>query len=116
MKRISGVVLLLALFALPAFAAKNSHEFAVPDGAKIGDVDLPGGRCKVAWSEPSGSQVQLTITTENRKTFTVPAQLIEQKQNASAVQTFSENGVTYVKEFDTANFRFVVQEPSKGTK
>ncbi|HTZ81723.1 MAG TPA: hypothetical protein VMB66_00940 [Candidatus Acidoferrales bacterium] len=116
MKRVLGVALLLALFSLPLFAAKNSQEFVLPSNVHIGDAQVAGGHCKVAWSQPSGSQVQLTIKTDDQKTITVPAQKIEGKQGSVSVQTFVANGVTYVQEFDTKDARFVVQDPGKGTK
>ena len=116
MKRISGITLLIALLSLPLFAAKNSQQFLLPSDVRIGDVQLREGHCQVSWNEASGSQVQLTIKTQDRKTITVPAQLIEKKQNNPGVQTFVQNGVAYVSEFDTANFRLVVQEPQAGTR
>lgn len=116
MRQVSGIALLLALFSLPLFAGKNSQEFVLPSNVRIGDAQVAGGHCKVAWSQPSGSQVQLTIKTEDQKTITVPAQRIEAKQNSVSVQTFVSNGVTYVQEFDTHDARFVVQQPGQGTK
>lgn len=116
MKQVLGIALLLALFSLPLFAAKNSQEFVLPSNVRIGDAQLAGGHCQVAWTQASGSQVQLTIKTEDRKTITVPAQKIEAKRGSVAVQTFVSNGVTYVQEFDTKDARFVVQDPGQGTK
>ena len=116
MKRTFGITLLFALFALPLLAGSNSQQFLLPSNVRIGDAQLPQGHCKVTWSQPSGSQVQLTITMEHQKTITVPAQLIEGKQADVAVQTSIADGVTYVKEFDTKNARFVIQEPAQGTK
>ena len=117
MKRTSGIVLLLALFSLPLLAANNSQQFLLPTSVRIGDAQFPEGHCKVTWSQPTGSQVQLTITMDHQKTITVPAQLIEGKQADVAVQTSVADGVTYVREFVTKNARFiVVQEPAQGTK
>lgn len=115
MKPILGIALLLALFSLPLLAGTNSQQFLLPSNVRIGDAQLPAGHCKVTWSQPTGSQVQLTITMERQKTITVSAQLIEGKQAEVAVQTSVANGVTYVKEFDTKNARFVIQEPGQGT-
>jgi phenolic acid decarboxylase len=115
MKRILGIALLLSLFSLPLVAGKNSQDFLLPSNVRIGDAQLPEGHCNVAWSEPSGSQVQLTIKIEGQKTITVPARVVEGKQGV-AVQTSITNGVRYVSEFDTKNARFIVQEPAQGTK
>ena len=116
MKHILGNAPLLALFSLALFAGSNSRQFLLPSNVRIGDAQLPQGHCKVTWSQPTGSQVQLTITMEHQKTITVPAQLIEGSQVDVAVQTSVANGVTYVKEFDTKNARFIIQEPAQGTK
>lgn len=116
MKRTLGIALLLSLFSLPLFAGTNSQQFLLPSNVKIGDAQLPQGHCRVTWSQPTGSQVQLTITMDHQKTITVPAQLVEGKQADVAVQTSVANGVTYVKEFDTKNARFVIQDTAQGTK
>ena len=116
MKRILGIALLLASCSLPLLAGNNSQGFVLPSNVRIGDAQLPAGHCEVAWTQPSGSQVQLTIKTEDRKTITVPAQVVAAKQGGVAVQTFVANGVTYVSEFDTKNARFIVQDPAQGTK
>jgi hypothetical protein len=116
MKRTLQIALSLALFSLPLLAANNSQEFLLPSTVRIGDAQFPEGHCKVTWTQPSGSQVQLTIKAEGQKTITLPARVIDEKHNSAAVQTFVANGVTYVKEFDTKNARFIVEEPAQGTK
>ncbi|MGC2474408.1 MAG: hypothetical protein WA485_08735 [Candidatus Sulfotelmatobacter sp.] len=116
MKRILGIALLLTSCSLPLLAGNNSQGFTLPSNVRIGNTQLPEGHCSVAWTQPSGSQVQLTIKTEDRKTITVPAQVVETKQGVVSVQTFVANGVTYVSEFDTKNARFIVQDPAQGTK
>jgi phenolic acid decarboxylase len=116
MKRILGIALMMAFFSLPLLAGKNSQDFVLPGDVRIGDAQLPEGHCSVAWTQPTGSQVQLTIKTEGQKTITVPAHVVEGKQAGVAVQTFLANGVRYVSEFDTKNARFIVQEPTQGTK
>lgn len=116
MKRVSGIALLLAAFSLPLLAGTNSQQFLLPTNVRIGDAQLPEGHCKVTWSQPSGSQVQLTITMEHQKTITIPARVVEGKQTQVGVETFVANGVTYVSGFDTKGAKFVVQEPAQGTK
>lgn len=108
MKRILGIALLLALFSVPIFAAKNSQSFYLPTTVTVGDTKLPQGRCEVTWTEATGSDVKLTIKTEDRKTFTLPAQLVESKQPNAGVLTSEQNGVTYLKEFHTTKARFVL--------
>jgi D-serine deaminase-like pyridoxal phosphate-dependent protein len=116
MKRILGVALLLSLFSLPLLAGKNSQEFFLPSDVRIGDAQLPAGHCNVVWTEPSGSQVQLTIRTEGKKPITLPARMVERNQGSVAVQTFVAKGVRYVQEFDTKTARFIVQDPSEVAK
>jgi phenolic acid decarboxylase len=112
MQRILGITLLLALFSLPLFAAKNSQDFVLPSDVEIGNAQLPEGHCSVSWTQPSGSEVQLTIKTESKKTITIPAHVIEGKQASVGVQTLVSNGVRYVTEFDTKSARFIVQDSS----
>ena len=116
MKHMLGIAFLLVLFALPLVAGSNSAEYSLPSNVRIGDVPLQEGHCKVTWTQPTGSDTQLTIKMSNQKTITVPAHVVEVKQGPNAVQTFTSNGVTYVSEFDTKNARLVVQEPAQGTK
>lgn len=108
MKRILGIALLLASFSVPVFAAKNSQSFYLPTAVTVGDTKLPQGRCDVTWTEAKGSDVTLTVKTEDRKTFTLPAQLVESKQPNAGVLTSEQNGVTYLKELHTTKLRFVL--------
>lgn len=112
MQRVLGIALLFTLFSLPLFAGRGSQDFFLASDVRIGDAQLPAGRCNVTWTQPSGSQVQLTIKTEHQKTITIPARVIEGKQGSVAVQTFVANGVRYLEEFDTRTARFIVQDPS----
>ncbi len=110
MKRILGLGLLLALLSLPLLAAKNSQKFLLPSDVRVGDVQLQGGPCEVTWTDASGSQVQLTIKTQDKKTVTIPARLVEGKHPTAAVQTYVANGVTYLRELDTTKEGFVLQD------
>ena len=106
MKRILGLGLFLALSCLPLLAAKNSETFLLPSEVRVGDTTLPEGHCNVTWTDASGSQVQLTIKTEDKKTITIPARVIEGKQVGGGVETAVSNGVTYLLAFQTANATF----------
>ena len=109
MKRLIGFGLLLALCSLPVLAAKNSQVFLLPAALRVGEATLPQGRCEVTWTDPVGSQVQLTIKTEDKKTVSVPAKVINEKQNNVGVATEVVNGVRYLTEFQTKNARLVIQ-------
>jgi phenolic acid decarboxylase len=108
MKRILGLGILLMLSSLPLLAARNSQTFVLPTDVRIGDVQLPQGPCKVTWTEASGSQVQLTIKTQNKKTITIPARLVEVNLSEAGVTTFVDNGVTYLQDFHTAKETFIL--------
>lgn len=120
MKRIHhilGLGLLLALSSFPLVAAKNSQNFLLPSDVRIGDVQLPEGHCSISWTQPSGSQVQLTIKMEgNKKTITIPARIVEGKKGDGGVETAVSNGVTYLLSFHAANATFVVQDAPKDVK
>lgn len=100
MKRILGFGLLLALFCLPLLAAKNSQTALLPSPVRVGDVQLRQGHCDVTWTEPSGSQVQLTFKSSDKKTVTIPARVVQEKGKVG-VSTFVKDGVTYLQELQT---------------
>ena len=54
--------------------------------------------------------MQLTIKTEDKKTITVPARVVEGKQDRTGVITSVVNGVTYLDELHTRNARFILQK------
>ncbi len=112
MNRILGLGLLLALFCLPLVAAEV---FSLASDVRIGDVLLPQGRCEVTWTKISGSQVQLTIESKDRK-LTIPARVIQGKYDRVAALTFSVSGVTYLQGFQTKKVRFIVQDPPNDIK
>lgn len=116
MKRILGLGVLLALCSVPLFAAKSSQVFLLPSDVRIGDVQLPEGHCTVSWTEMTGSQVQLTIKTEDNKTVTIPAKVIVGKQRDTSVETMVANGVTYLLAFHGNDATFIVQDAPKDLK
>jgi phenolic acid decarboxylase len=116
MKRILELGLLWMLSTVPLFGAKNSQVFLLLADVRVGNVQLPKGHCSVTWSKTSGSEVQLTFKTEDKKTITISAREVEGKPNYMGVVTFVDNGITYLEELDTANARFIVQNPPNGQK
>ena len=116
MKRTLELALLLMLSSVPLFAAKNSQVFLLPADVRVGNVQLPKGHCSVTWSETSGSGVQLTIKTIDKKTITIDAREVAGRPGNTGVVTFVDNGITYLEEFDTANSRFIVQNPPNERK
>jgi phenolic acid decarboxylase len=108
-KRILGIaLLLLASCPLPLVAAKNSHVFFLADDVRVGDLQIPHGQYEVTWTEPAGSQVQLTLKAEGTKPITIPARLIVEKHPEAGVTTFVDNGVTYLQDLHTAKEAFII--------
>lgn len=111
-----GFALMSMLFSVTLMAAKESQTFYLATPARAGNIQLPRGICEVTWNAPSGSRVQLTIKTEDEKTITVPARIVEGKQDRTGVVTSVVKGVTYLDELYTPNAKFIFQNgkgPSK---
>jgi hypothetical protein len=116
MRRILGLALLFMLSSVALLAAKNSQTFNLSSDVHAGNVQLPRGTCEVTWRAPSGSQVQLTIKTEDKKTVTVPARMVEAKQDRPGTVTNVVNGVTYLVELHTKNARFIFDNGTEASK
>ena len=116
MRRIFGLGLLLTLSSPALFAAGNSHTFYLPTDVRAGNAQIPRGIVEMTWSDVSGSEAQLTIKTENKKTITIPARVVEGKQEGSGVVTSVVNGVTYLDELRTKNAKFIFRHPSKDSR
>ena len=110
MKRILGIALLFLLTScsLSLAAAKNSQDFVLPVGVRVGDLQIPQGEYKVTWTEPSASEVQLTLKAEGKKPITIPARPIVEKNTQAGVTTFVDHGVTYLQDLHTTKETFIV--------
>ena len=116
MRRILGLALLFILSAVTLMAAKNSQTFYLSSDVRAGNVQLPRGICEVTWGTPSRSQVQLTIRTDDKKTVTVPAHMVQGKEDGTGVVTSVVNGVTYLVELHTRNAKFVFENGTEASK
>ncbi len=116
MRRILGFALLFILSSVTLMAAKNSQTFYLSSDVRAGNVQLPRGICEVTWSTTSGSRVQLTIKTDDKKTVTVPALMVEGKEDRAGVVTSVVNGVTYLVELHTRNAKFVFENGTEASK
>jgi hypothetical protein len=99
MKRLFVLGVVLASLCLPVLAAKNSQVFSLPWSVRLGDAQLPQGRCDVSWTEASGTQVQLTIKAEDKKTYTVAATFEPGKPTYVGPVTTVVDGVRHLKGF-----------------
>src|ERR1700759_1527466 len=116
MRRIIGFALLFILSSVTLVAAKNSQTFYLSSDVRAGNVQLPRGICEVTWSTPSGSRVQLTIKTDDKKTVTVPALMVEGKEDKAGVVTSVGNGITHLVEIHTRNAKFVFEKGAAALK
>jgi len=116
MRRLFVFVLLPIFFLGSLMAAENSQTFYVATDVRAGNALVPRGICEVSWKTISGSRVLLTLKTEDDKSFTVSARMVEGKQETTGVVTSVINGVTYLKELHTKNARFVIQNRTEGSK
>jgi hypothetical protein len=60
------------------------------------------------WTGPSGSKVQLTLTSGGKRPITIPARRITERHQKSGITTFEENGVTYLQDFHTTQETFII--------
>jgi hypothetical protein len=116
MKRILGLALLFILSSVTLSAAKNSRTFYLPSEVHAGGVLLPRGICEVTWGTPTGSLVQLTIKTDDRRTVTVPARMVEGKQATTGAVTSVIDGITYLDELHTDNAKFIFENTMGASK
>jgi hypothetical protein len=97
-------------------AAKESQTFYLSADVRAGNMLLPRGICEVTWSTTTGSYVQLTIKTEDKKTVTIPARVVEGKPDRTGVVTSVVNGVTYLEELRTRNAIFILRNGAEAPK
>jgi hypothetical protein len=116
MRRILGFALLFILSSVTLMAAKNSQTFYLSSDVRAGNVQLPRGICEVTWITTSGSRVQLTIKTDDKKTVTVPAHMVEGREDRPGVVTSVVHGVTHLVELHTRNAKFVFENGTVASK
>jgi len=100
--------LLLTGCTLPPVAAENSQIFILQVDVRVGDLEIPRGQYHVSWTEPSGSQVRLTLTGGCKKLITILARPISERHPKAGITTFEENGVTYLEDFHTTDETFII--------
>jgi curli biogenesis system outer membrane secretion channel CsgG len=91
MKRLFGYIIVCALLAVPAFAAKNSQTVTIPTAVQVGSTALPAGDYKVSWTG-SADSAQVTLAKKGVAPVTVPAKVVEQKNDHSGVSTGTQEG------------------------
>jgi hypothetical protein len=116
MRYMRGLAMLAMLFSGALMAAKDTQTIYLATSVRAGNAELPRGICEVSWNAASGSRVRLTIKTEDDKSFTVSARMVEGQQKTTGVVTSVINGVRYLQELNIKNARFVIQNRTEGSK
>ena len=101
MKRFLGYAAMLALLSAPAFAAKNSENITISNPVTVGTTQVPAASYKVAWTS-TGSNSQVTLT-HGKSVFTLPAKVVEQKNNVSSVLTQTKDGANVLEGINLSN-------------
>ena len=95
MKRFLGYAAMLALVSAPAFAAKNSDTVNISEPVTVGTTTLPAAEYRVSWTG-TGSSAQVTLA-HGKSVVTLPAKLVDQKNNVNSVLTESKNGANVLE-------------------
>lgn len=111
MKRIFGTALLLALFALPSFAANKPQAVTFVHTVQVGSTQLPAGDYKVSWTG-TGKDVQVTIEAKGKPSVTAKAVLVNAKHDFTSVLTTSVNGTQVLDGIDFSNVSLTIQNTS----
>jgi phage tail sheath gpL-like len=113
MKRFLGYAAVLALVSAPAFAAKNSENINLSQPVTVGTTQLPAAEYKVTWSG-TGSNAQVTLTN-GKSVVTLPAKVVEHKNNQSSVQTNSKDGANILEGINLSKVSVVfASSPASG--
>ena len=95
MKRFLGYAAMLALLSAPAFAAKNSEKVTISEPVTVGATQLQPAQYNVTWTG-TGSNAQVTLS-HDKQIVTVPAKVVDQKNNPTSIQTESKNGTNVLQ-------------------
>jgi hypothetical protein len=116
MKRLVLLGVLMTALSSPLLAAKNSEKFDLPWNVVLDGVQVPAGQCEVTWTETSGTDVQLTIKTADKKTVTVRAIAVEGEAEHTGPVTSVVDGVRHLKGFRTKNSSFTIEAEPAATR
>jgi hypothetical protein len=94
-KRVLAFTFIFAILPFAANAAsKNTANIILDNNVTVGTTELPKGSYKVVWSG-TDPNVQVTFTNHN-VTKTVPAQIVEGRNNLEAELTDSKDNKTFL--------------------
>jgi hypothetical protein len=107
MKRFFGFALTLVLFAAPAFASKKPQTVTIPETVQVGSTQLPAGDYKLTRTG-SGSNVQVTLTQNEKAVVTFSARAVEGKNNPG-VTTENQGGVVVLEAIQLNSVSLVLE-------
>jgi len=100
-KRVLAFTFILAIFPFAANAASNSAHVLITNDVTVGTTDLPKGNYKVVWT---GTESNGQVTFTNGKwTKTVPAHIVEVRNNNQAEMTDVKNNKTVLTAIQLPN-------------
>jgi hypothetical protein len=111
MKRFFGIALMLVLVSAPAFASNKPATVNFAGAVKIGSTQLPAGDYKLTWTG-TGSDVQVTLTHNDKAVVTFPAKAVEGKYSPE-VTTNTQGGVDVLESIQLNNVILTVQGASQ---
>jgi hypothetical protein len=114
MKRFFGFALMLAMVAAPAFgSSKKSPTVTIPTTVQVGSTKVPAGDYKLTWTG-SGSNVQATLTQNQKAVVTFSAKVIDEK-SAPGVETNTQGGADVLNIIHLSNVSLELEgAPSSG--
>jgi hypothetical protein len=101
-KRVLAITFILAFLPFAANAAsKNSANVVIDNNVTVGTTELPKGTYKVVWTG-TDPNVQVTFTHGNWTT-TVPAHIVEGRNNIEAEMTNVKDNKTFLTALELRN-------------
>ena len=111
MKRLFGYALMLTLTVAPALAAKNSQSVNFSEAVKVGSTNIPAGDCKVTWTG-TGDNVQVTLTENGKSIATIPAKLVQEKNNHKGYVVSHASGTDQLQAIQLSNLSLQFESPA----
>jgi hypothetical protein len=102
MKRFIGFVIVCTLLSVSALAASNSQTIKFADSVQVGSTVLPAGDYKVSWTG-TGASAQVTLLKKGVPPVTVPATVVEQKNNHTGISTEAKGDKEVLKSIILSN-------------
>ena len=100
-KRVLGSTFILAFLPFAANAAQNSAHVVLDSNVIVGTTELPKGNYKVVWTG-TDPNVQVTFTN-GAWTKTVPAHIVEGRNNIEAELTNVKDSKTFLTAIQLRN-------------